>query len=139
MRRAPAPSASRPQPHAPARRRFGRRLGVALALAATLVPWALRAQTPLPDPYDYDETVPAPKRATPLRWQTVELGKPGHRYKMPVYANRDLARDDLRDIKQVLIVIHGVKRDADRYYDTAAGLLARNAAAKGLNRQPPVY
>lgn len=126
MRRAPAPSASRPLPHAPARRRFGRRLGVALALAATLVPWALRAQTPLPDPYDYDETVPAPKRSTPLRWQTVELGKPGHRYKMPVYANRDLARDDLRDIKQVLIVIHGVKRDADRYYDTAAGLLARN-------------
>ncbi|MGE8641762.1 MAG: hypothetical protein ACN6PR_24100, partial [Achromobacter sp.] len=91
-----------------------------------LAPWAVRAQTPLPDPYDYDETVPAPKRATPLRWQTVELGKPGHRYKMPVYANRDLARDDLRDIKQVLIVIHGVKRDADRYYDTAAGLLARN-------------
>ncbi|WP_424241775.1 hypothetical protein [Achromobacter sp.] len=95
------------------------------ALAA-LAPLAAHAQTPLPDPYDYSETAPAPKRAAPLRWQSMELGKPGHRYKMPVYANRDLARDDLRNIKQVVVVIHGVKRDADRYYESVAALLARN-------------
>jgi len=137
MRRAPAPSAA----HAalasvraavgsttrPASwRALGVALGVSLALAALLAPRLAPAQTPLPDPYDYDETVPAPKRAAPLRWQPVELGKPGHRYKIPVYANRNLTKDDLRDIKQVLIVVHGVKRDADRYYDTAAQLLSHN-------------
>ena len=126
MRRAFAPFAPDQLPPARARRFCGRRLGAALVLAGAFAPCVLHAQTPLPDPYDYDETVPAPKRATPLHWQTVELGKPGHRYKMPIYANRNLARDDLRDIKQVLIMIHGVKRDADRYYDTATGLLAQN-------------
>ncbi len=103
-----------------------RGLSAMLVLAAGLAPLAARAQTPLPDPYDYDETVPAPKRAVPLRWQTVELGKPGHRYKMPVYANRKLGSDDLRDIKHVIVVIHGVKRDADRYYETIDELLTRN-------------
>lgn len=102
-----------------------RGLAALFALAA-LAPLAARAQTPLPDPYDYSETAPAPKRAAPLRWQSVELGKPGHRYKMPVYANRDLAKDDLRNIKQVVVVIHGVKRDADRYYESVAALLAHN-------------
>ncbi|MFY0479179.1 hypothetical protein [Achromobacter marplatensis] len=126
MRRAFASSAPDQPTPACARRFSGRRLGAALALAGTLAPCGLHAQTPLPAPYDYDETVPAPKRATPLHWQAVELGKPGHRYKMPVYANRNLSRDDLRDIKQVLIMIHGVKRDADRYFDTATGLLAQN-------------
>ncbi|QKH37968.1 hypothetical protein FOC84_24750 [Achromobacter pestifer] len=98
----------------------------ALFVLAALAPLAARAQTPLPDPYDYSETAPTPKRAAPLRWQSVELGKPGHRYKMPVYANRDLAKDDLRNIKQVVVVIHGVKRDADRYYESVAALLAHN-------------
>ncbi|RSF09421.1 alpha/beta fold hydrolase [Achromobacter aegrifaciens] len=102
-----------------------RGLAALFALAA-LAPLAARAQTPLPDPYDYSETAPAPKRAAPLRWQSVELGKPGHRYKMPVYATRDLAKDDLRNIKQVVVVIHGVKRDADRYYESVAALLAHN-------------
>ncbi|WP_041655825.1 hypothetical protein [Achromobacter xylosoxidans] len=102
-----------------------RALAAWCALAA-LAPLAAYAQTPLPDPYDYSETAPAPKRAAPLRWQSVELGKPGHRYKMPVYANRDLAKDDLRNIKQVVVVIHGVKRDADRYYESVAALLAHN-------------
>lgn len=106
--------------------RLAHGLAGSLAMAAMLAPLAARAQTPLPDPYDYDETVAAPKRAAPLRWQTLELGKPGHRYKMPVYANRDLAKDNLRGIKQVLIVIHGVKRDADHYYETAAALVAEN-------------
>ncbi|MFD4840531.1 hypothetical protein ACFWP0_23755 [Achromobacter sp. NPDC058515] len=124
MRRAPTSSVSQAwQARGP---RLARCLAASLAMAATLAPLAARAQTPLPDPYDYDEIVPAPKRAAPLSWQTVELGKPGHRYKMPVYANRNLAKDDLRGIKQVLVVIHGVKRDADHYYETAAALLAGN-------------
>ncbi|MDH1523691.1 MULTISPECIES: hypothetical protein [Achromobacter] len=103
-------------------------LPAALAVAAVLAFASAHAQTPLPDPYDYDEATPAPKRAAPLRWQTVELGRPGHRYKMPVYANRDLTKDDLRGIKQVLIVIHGVKRDADQYFETAAALVAADPA-----------
>ncbi|MDG9968269.1 hypothetical protein N7638_09525 [Achromobacter mucicolens] len=106
-------------------------LPAALAVAAVLAFASAHAQTPLPDPYDYDEATPAPKRAAPLRWQTVELGRPGHRYKMPVYANRDLTKDDLRGIKQVLIVIHGVKRDADQYFETAAALVADDPARAG--------
>ncbi|OAE59224.1 hypothetical protein A7J67_26725 [Achromobacter xylosoxidans] len=106
-------------------------LPAALAVAAVLAFASAHAQTPLPDPYDYDEATPAPKRAAPLRWQTVELGRPGHRYKMPVYANRDLTKDDLRGIKRVLIVIHGVKRDADQYFETAAALVAANPARAG--------
>ncbi|MGN6456168.1 MAG: hypothetical protein ACTHLV_08145, partial [Achromobacter mucicolens] len=106
-------------------------LPAALAVAAVLAFASAHAQTPLPDPYDYDEATPAPKRAAPLRWQTVELGRPGHRYKMPVYANRDLTKDDLRGIKQVLIVIHGVKRDADQYFETAAALVAADPARAG--------
>ncbi|MFJ3464547.1 hypothetical protein [Achromobacter spanius] len=116
MRRAPATSLSL------------NGLAASLAVFALLACGAVRAQTPLPDPYDYDEATPAPKRAAPLRWQAVELGRPGHRYKMPVYANRDLTKDDLRGIKQVLIVIHGVKRDADNYYETAAALVAADPA-----------
>ncbi|WP_312428704.1 hypothetical protein [Achromobacter sp.] len=122
MRRAPAASLSR------------NALAASLAVAtvvAMLVCAAARAQTPLPDPYDYDEATPAPKRAAPLRWQAVELGRPGNRYKMPVYANRDLTKDELGGIKQVLIVIHGVKRDADNYYETAAALVAADSARAG--------
>ncbi|WP_338879187.1 hypothetical protein WHX56_23985 [Achromobacter veterisilvae] len=126
MRRAPAPLTRRAWPGRAAGAARG--IAAALALAASLAPLAASAQTPLPDPYDYDETVPAPKRAAPLRWQAVELGRPGHRYKMPVYANRKLDRDDLRDVRQVIVVIHGVKRDADRYYETVDELLARNPA-----------
>lgn len=129
MRCAPAPSLFHVGPGA-TRPAGGRRLGAALVLTATLAallaPWAVHAQTPLPPPYDYDEPVPTPQRAAPLRWQTVELGKPGHRYNMPVYANRNLAKDDLRDIKQIVIVVHGVKRDADSYFETVAQLLTHN-------------
>lgn len=106
-------------------------LAASLSIAAALACVTTHAQTPLPDPYDYDEATPAPKRAAPLRWQSVELGRAGHRYRMPVYANRNLAKDDLRGIRQVLIVIHGVKRDADNYYETAAALVAANPARAG--------
>lgn len=116
MRRAPAAFLSRAARAA------------SLSIVALLTCAAAHAQVPLPGPYDYDEATPAPRRAAPLRWQAVELGRPGHRYKMPVYANRDLAKDDLRGIRQVLIVIHGVKRDADQYFETAAALVAANPA-----------
>ena len=96
-------------------------------------PLAAAAQTPLPDPYDYDEATPAPKPAKPARWQTVELGKPGHRYKIPVYANRPLGKGELADIKQVVVVIHGVKRDADRYYEYVTDLLERNPSARATH------
>ncbi|WP_420884707.1 hypothetical protein [Achromobacter dolens] len=127
MRRTAAPGAA--QPH-PATRvpRSRRARGVAALILAALLPLAARAQTPLPDPYDYDEPAPAPKRVVVPRWQTLELGKPGHRYKIPVYANRNLARGDLRDIKQIVIVFHGVKRNADAYYETVATVLAANPA-----------
>lgn len=124
MRRA---LAAQPFP-APRPSRSRQALGVAALTLAALLPVASRAQTPLPDPYDYDEPVPAPKRVVVPRWQTLELGKPGHRYKVPVYANRNLARGDLRDIKQIVIVFHGVKRNADAYYETAATVLAANPA-----------
>ena len=127
MRRTAAPGASQPCP-APRLSRSPRAwCAAALALAA-LLPLAAHAQTPLPDPYDYDEPVPAPKRVAVPRWQALELGRPGHRYKVPVYANRNLARADLRDIKQIVIVFHGVKRNADAYYETVATLLAANQA-----------
>jgi len=57
MRRAPATSLTRTA------------LAASLALATLLACGAAHAQTPLPDPYDYDEATPAPKRAAPLRWQ----------------------------------------------------------------------
>lgn len=127
MRRTAAPGAAQPHP-APRVPRSRRAWGVAALTLAALLPLAARAQTPLPDPYDYDEPAPAPKRVVVPRWQTLELGKPGHRYKVPVYANRNLARGDLRDIKQIVIVFHGVKRNADAYYETVATLLATNPA-----------
>lgn len=129
MRCSPAPCLPQVAPGStrPAReRRLGAAWVLTAMLAAIQIPGAVHAQTPLPPPYDYDEPVPTPQRAAPLRWQTVELGKPGLRYNMPVYANRNLARDDLRDIKQVVIVVHGVKRDADSYYETVAQLLTHN-------------
>ena len=42
-------------------------LAAPLAVAAVLAFASAHAQTPLPDPYDYDEATPAPKRAAPLR------------------------------------------------------------------------
>ena len=64
-----------------------------LMLAALMAAGGRRANA-LPDPYDYDEATPAPKPAKPARWRTVELGKPGHRYKIPVYANRPLGKGE---------------------------------------------
>lgn len=104
-------------------------LGALVAAAAGVgAVCTARAQTPLPDPYDYDEPRPAPVKVATPRWQPVELGKPGHKYKIAVYSNRNFTRDNLKGIKRVLVVVHGVKRDADHYYATVAALLAANPA-----------
>ena len=96
-----------------------------LMLAALMAPLAPPRRRPCPIPTT--TTKPRPRLpAKPARWQTVELGKPGHRYKIPVYANRPLGKGELADIKQVVVVIHGVKRDADRYYEYVTDLLERN-------------
>jgi hypothetical protein len=56
-------------------------------------------------------------------WQTIDLGPPAHRYPFPVYASRTLTAENLADVQHIVIIMHGIKRDADHYYETAAGLL----------------
>ncbi|OZI59793.1 hypothetical protein [Bordetella genomosp. 11] len=68
-----------------------------------------------------DDTGP-PFVGTPP-WQTLELGPRAHRYPFPVYASRTLTADNLAHIEHVVVIVHGVKRDAGHYYETAAGLL----------------
>jgi hypothetical protein len=62
-------------------------------------------------------------------WQTVELGHAGHRYPFPVYSSLELAPAKLSRIRHVLVMVHGVDRNADGYYETGAGLLWLNPAA----------
>ncbi|WP_427185029.1 hypothetical protein ACL598_07820 [Bordetella bronchialis] len=70
-----------------------------------------------------------PPRVGVPPWQTVRLGAPAHRYPFPVYASRVLSADKLAGVEHVIVILHGIKRDADRYYETAAGLLWLNPAA----------
>ena len=104
--------------------RRARFLPAASLMLAALIRWRPPRRRPCPIPTT--TTKPRRAQAGPARWQTVELGKPGHRYKIPVYANRPLGKGELADIKQVVVVIHGVKRDADRYYEYVTDLLERN-------------
>lgn len=101
------------------------RQGAAALILTSLMPLT-HAQTPRSAPYEGGESTSAPKQTPP--WQRIELGKSGHRYTIPVYANRNLARGNLRDIKQIVVVFHGIERNADAYYQTAATLLAANPA-----------
>ncbi|CAM3493041.1 Alpha/beta hydrolase [Bordetella sputigena] len=71
----------------------------------------------------------APPTASAPAWQTVQLGARGHRYPFPVYASRPLTAGNLARVAHVVVILHGIKRDADHYYATAAGLLAANPAA----------
>ncbi|OZI23484.1 hypothetical protein CAL26_08550 [Bordetella genomosp. 9] len=70
-----------------------------------------------------------PPRAPAPAWQTVQLGAHGHRYPFPVYASRPLTAANLAHVTHVVVILHGVKRDADHYYQTAAGLLETNPGA----------
>jgi hypothetical protein len=86
-----------------------------LALCAAASAWA------------QDENGPPRVGAPP--WQTVQLGPHAHRYPFPVYASRTLTADNLAHIEHVVIIVHGIKGNADSYYETAAGLLWLNPAA----------
>lgn len=62
-------------------------------------------------------------------WQAVELGHGAHRYPFPVYASQTLNAAKLQRIRHVLVMVHGVDRNADGYYETGAGLLWLNPSA----------
>ena len=51
-------------------------------------------------------------------WQTLELGKSPRAYPFAIYANKNLNKDSLGKIKRIIVIVHGVQRDADRYYET---------------------
>lgn len=55
------------------------------------------------------------------QWQRVHLGQ-GSGYDFPVYANHPL-NGDLRRIREVVFVQHGLQRNGDDYYDAGAALL----------------
>ncbi|OZI58133.1 hypothetical protein [Bordetella genomosp. 1] len=78
----------------------------------------------------YTDPVVTPPVTTPP-WRPIELGKPGHRYPFPVYASKHLQEDDLRGIRRVVIVIHGVTRDANRAYEAVAQLYHANGERAG--------
>jgi hypothetical protein len=70
-----------------------------------------------------------PPRVGAPPWQTVQLGPRAHRYPFPLYASRTLSAAALARVEHIVIIMHGVKRDADHYYETAAGLLWLDPAA----------
>ncbi|MBV7486789.1 hypothetical protein [Bordetella sp. BOR01] len=86
------------------------------------------AQTPLPPAYDYDEPLPEAPRAPPP-WQDLALGEAKHAYRMPVYANRKLS-GNLHDIQRVIVMLHGARRDASRYYQDIETLVQRDPARR---------
>lgn len=55
-------------------------------------------------------------------WQRLGLGTQDQRYDFPVYANHALD-SDLTQIREVLIIIHGLHRNADAYFDSIHSLL----------------
>ncbi len=69
---------------------------------------------------------PRPKKAAAPNYQTLELG--AARYRFPVYANHNLAHDDMRSIEHVLVLVHGVERNADHYFKLGETLLAASPA-----------
>ncbi|QII84486.1 hypothetical protein G3T20_07140 [Bordetella hinzii] len=108
-----------------------RRGGYCLVLAAALA--GLPAAAPMAQavqPADeaadpYDEPVTADPARTPP-WRALELGRAGQRYPFPVYASKNFKRDDLRGIRRLVIVVHGVKRDATRSYEAVSALMGTN-------------
>jgi len=98
-----------------------------LALALGLQAGQAAGQTPLPPPYDYAEPLPEAPRPLP-RWQDLALGGARHAYRMPAYANRKLADAPLADIRRAIVVLHGARRDAGRYYQDIETLVARDPA-----------
>ncbi|NUA28340.1 hypothetical protein [Cupriavidus basilensis] len=63
----------------------------------------------------------APQAAAP-QWQRVRLGTGAGAYDFPVYANHPLDAD-LRGIREVIFVQHGLQRNGDDYFAAGAALL----------------
>ncbi|HYG43745.1 MAG TPA: hypothetical protein VEA17_12565, partial [Bordetella sp.] len=112
----------------PARLRPHTRAASSLVLVLGIHAAAAWAQTPLPPPYDYDEPLPqAPRPAPP--WQDLALGEARHAYRMPVYANHKLT-GNLHGIRRVIVMLHGARRDASRYYQDIEALVRRDPARR---------
>lgn len=60
-----------------------------------------------------------------LHWQAVSLTHGDRSYRIPVYASLDLA-GDLSRIRHVVLVQHGIQRNADDYYASAYQLLQQS-------------
>lgn len=96
----------------------------AACAALACLPGMLLAQThDEADPYD-DPVIAEPARTPP--WRAIELEHNGQRYPFPIYSSKNLKRDDLRGIRRVVIVVHGIKRDATRAYESVSALMAAN-------------
>lgn len=65
--------------------------------------------------------IAAPAAAAP-QWQRVRLGTGAQAYDFPVYANHPLD-GDLRGIREVIFVQHGLQRNGDDYFAAGAELL----------------
>ncbi|KDB68405.1 hypothetical protein AZ21_3478 [Bordetella bronchiseptica B20-10725633] len=92
-------------------------------LAAGLLCGGAWAQDAEADPYG--DPIVAP-RAAPPQWKPLKIGPPGHRYAFPLYSSKNLERDDLRGIRRLVIVLHGVKRNAASIHGTVTALFAAN-------------
>lgn len=92
-------------------------------LAAGLLCGGAWAQDAEADPYG--DPIVAP-RAAPPQWKPLKIDPPGHRYAFPLYSSKNLERDDLRGIRRLVIVLHGVKRNAASIHGTVTALFAAN-------------
>ena len=61
-------------------------------------------------------------------WQRVKLGSASEDYEFPVYANHDL-NTDLTRIREIVIIIHGIKRNGDDYFAAGESLLKESGRA----------
>lgn len=66
---------------------------------------------------------PKAERAAAPHWQRVHLGSGAAGYDFPVYANHPLD-GDMRRIREVVFVQHGLQRNGDDYYAAGDALLA---------------
>ncbi|WP_454766098.1 hypothetical protein [Cupriavidus campinensis] len=91
-------------------------LAVATVLAA-----GCAGQPPAPQAGPVTTTATTPPSAPSTPWQRVHLGS-GAGYDFPVYANHPLM-SDLRGVREVVFVQHGLQRNGDDYFAAGAALL----------------
>ncbi|WP_149138987.1 MULTISPECIES: hypothetical protein [Cupriavidus] len=103
-------------PGAPRFARFTLLMAATAALAA-----GCASQPPAPSVSAPSAAPAAPSAAAKPQWQRVHLGS-GAGYDFPVYANHPLTAD-LRGIREVVFVQHGLQRNGDDYYAAGAALL----------------